>query len=90
MVIGLGWGYMVSGFLGENLSIFCIFSWESFLWFRCLCLHGQVGGHGQLVEGGSSKRSDEMRAASLNAVDDKRIDCLFHEVFRGFGREVPA
>ena len=81
---------MVSGFLGENLSIFCIFSQESFLWFCRLCLHGQVSGHGQLVEGGSSKRSDETRAASLNAVDDKRIDCSFHEVFRRFGREVPA
>ena len=90
MVVGLGWGYMVSGFLGENLSIFCIFSWEGFLWFRCLCLHGQVGGHGQLVEGGCSERSDEMRATLLNVVDDKRIDCSFREVFGGFSREVLA
>ena len=90
MVVGLGWGYMVSGFLGENLSIFCVFSQENFLWFCHLCLHVQVGGHGQLVEGGSSKRSDETRATLLNAVDDKRINCLFHEVFGGFSREVPA
>ena len=88
MAIGSGWGYMVGGFLGENLSIFSVFSWESFLWFRCLSLHGQVGGHGQLVEDGSSKRSDEMRAALLNVVDDERINCSFHEVFGGFGREV--
>ena len=81
---------MVSGFLGENLSIFCVFSWESFLWFCRLCLHGQVGGHGQLVEGGSSKRSDEMRATSLNMVNDKRINCPFCEVFGGFSREIPA
>ena len=81
---------MISGFFGENLSIFCIFSQESFLWFRRFCLHGQVGGHGQLVEGGSSKRSDEKRAASLNVVDDKRINCSFREVFGGFGREVLA
>ena len=81
---------MTSGFLGENLSIFGIFSRESFLWLRRLCLHGQVGGHSQFVEGGSSKRSDEARAASLDAVDDERIDCSFCEVFRGFGREVLA
>ena len=90
MVIGSGWGYVVSGFLGENLSIFGIFCWESFLWFHRLSLHGQVGGHSQLVEGGSSKRGGETRAASLNAVDNKRIDCTSHEVFRGFGREVSA
>ena len=90
MVVGSGWGYVVSGFLGENLSIFCVFSQESFLWFHRLCLYGQVSGHGQLVEGGSSKRSDETRATSLNAVDDIRINCLFREVFGGFSREVPA
>ena len=81
---------MVCGFLGEDLSIFCIFCWKSFLWFCRLCLHGQVGGHGQLVKGGSSKRSDEMRATSSNAVDDKRIDCSFREMLGGFSREVPA
>ena len=90
MVVGSGWGYMISGFLGENLSVFGIFSWESFLWFRHLSLHGQVGRHSQFVEGGSSKRSDETRATLLNAVDNKRIDCMSCEVFRGFGREVPA
>ena len=90
MVVGSGWGYVISGFFGENLSIFCVFSQESFLWFLCFCLHGQVGGHGQFVEGSSSKRSDEMRATSLNAVDDKRIDCLFREVLGGFSREVLA
>ena len=90
MVVRSGWGYMVSGFFGENLSIFCVFSRESFLWFRRLCLHGQVSGHGQLVEGGSSKRSDETRATSLNVVDDKRIDHSFCEVFGGFSREVLA
>ena len=81
---------MISGFLRENLSIFGILSQESFLWFRRLCLHGQVGGHGQLVEGGSSKRSDETRAALLDAIDDERINCSFREVFGGFGREVLA
>ena len=81
---------MVSGFLGEDLSVFRIFCWESFLWFRHLCLHGQVGGHGQLVEGGSSKRSDEMRAASVYAVDDKRINCSFRELLGELSREVPA
>ena len=90
MVVGSGWGYMISGFLRENLSIFGILSQESFLWFRRLCLHGQVSGHGQLVEGGSGKRSDETRATSLDAIDDERINCLFHEVFGGFGREVLA
>ena len=90
MVVGSGWGYVVSGFLGENLSVFGIFCRESFLWFRRLSLHGQVGRHSQFVEGGSSKRSDETRAASLNAVDNKRIDCSFREVFRGFSREVLA
>ena len=90
MVIGLRWGYMVCGFLGEDLSVFGIFCWESFLRFRRLCLHGQVGGHGQFVEGSSSKRSDEMRATSLNAVDDKRIDCSFRKVFGRFGREILA
>ena len=81
---------MISGFFGENLSIFCVFSRESFLWFCRFCLHGQVSGHGQLVEGGGSKRSDETRATLLNAVDDQRIDRSFCEVFGGFGREVPA
>ena len=90
MVVGSGWGYVASGFLGENLSIFSVFSRESFLWFCCLSLHGQVGGHSQFVKGCSSERSDEMRAALLNAVDNKRIDCSFREVFGGFGREVPA
>ena len=90
MVVGSGWGYMTSGFFGENLSIFGIFSRESFLWLRRLCLHGQVSRHSQFVEDGSGKRSDETRAASLDAVDDERIDCSFREVFRGFSREVPA
>ena len=71
MVVGSGWGYVTSGFLGENLSVFSIFSQESFLWFRHLCLHGQVGRHSQLIKGGSSKRSDETRAALLNVVDNK-------------------
>ena len=31
-----------------------------------------------------------MRAASLNAVDDKRIDCSFRKGFREFTREVLA
>ena len=31
-----------------------------------------------------------MRATSLDAVDDERIDRSFREVFGGFGREVPA
>ena len=81
---------MVCGFLGEDLSIFGIFCWESFLRFHRLCLHGQVGGHSQFVKGSGSKRSDETRAASLDAVDDERIDCLFRKVFGRFGREVPA
>ena len=90
MVVGLRWGYVASGFLGENLSVFGIFSQESFLWLRRLCLHGQVGGHGQLVEGGGSQRSDETRAASLYVVDDKRINCSFCELLRELSREVPA
>ena len=85
MVIGSGWGYIVSGFLGENLSIFCIFSWESFPWFRHLCLHGQVSGHGEFVEGSCGKGSDKVGATSLNAVDDKGVDRSFCEVFRKFG-----
>ena len=90
MVVGLRWGYMVRGFLGEDLSVFGICCRESFLWLRRLRLHGQVGGHGQLVEGGSSKRSHEPRATPLDAVDDERIDGSFHKVFGGFGGEVPA
>ena len=31
-----------------------------------------------------------MRATSLDAVDDKRIDCLFCKGFREFSREVSA
>ena len=31
-----------------------------------------------------------MRATSLNAVDDKGINCLFHKGFREFSREVSA
>ena len=81
---------MTSGFLGENLNVFGVFSRESFLWLRCLSLHGQVGRHSQFIEGGSCKRSDEMRDTLLDVVDDERIDCLFREVFWGFGGEVSA
>ena len=80
MVIGLGWGYMIGGFLRENLSIFSVFSQEGFLWFRCLCLHSQVGGHGWFVEGGCSKGSDKVGSAFLNVVDDVGVDCPFSEV----------
>ena len=90
MVVGSGWGYMACGFLGENLSVFSICCRESFLWLRHLRLHGQVGGHGQLVEGGSGKRSNEPRATPLDVVDDEGINCSFCKVFRRFGREVPA
>ena len=38
MVIGSGWGYMVCGFFGEDLSVVHVFSWESFLWFCHFCL----------------------------------------------------
>ena len=40
MVVGSGWGYMISGFLGENLSVFGILSREGFLGFHRFCLHG--------------------------------------------------
>ena len=90
MVVRSGWGYMICGFLGENLSIFSIFCQEGFLWFRRLSLHGQVSRHGQFVEGGRSKRGDETRAASLDTVDDERIDCSIREVLGEFGREIPA
>ena len=81
---------MVCGFLGEDLSVFGIFSRESFLQLRRFCLHGQVSGHSQFVKGSGSKRSDEARAASLDMVDDERVNRSFREAFRGFGREVPA
>ena len=42
------------------------------------------------MEGGSGKESDEMRATSLNAVDDERIDCSFCKGFWEFTREVLA
>ena len=81
---------MVCGFLGEDLSIFGIFCWESFLRLRRLCLHGQVGGHSQFVKGSGSKRSNETRATSLDVVDDEGIDCSFRKVFGRFSGEVPA
>ena len=39
------------GFFREDLSEFCIFGRKGFLGLGCFCLHGEINGHSQLVNG---------------------------------------
>ena len=90
MVVGVGGGYVVGGFFGEDLGKFDILSGEGFLGFLSLSLHGKVGRHGELVDCGGCRRGEELRPTSLDAVDDEAVHSLFCGCFREFGVKVPA
>ena len=49
MIVGASEGNMVCGFFREDLGVLSIFCWEGFLGFLGFGLHGEVCGHGELV-----------------------------------------